>query len=117
MTEEKNEKAVVASQSDPGFVRNMSRQVLLILRLMGDKRVNIFLKALPFGALVYLVAPDLVPFILDDAIVMGVGIYAFIELCPPDVVEEHRRALWGGEEPEEVMDVDYAEDPEEGGEG
>jgi hypothetical protein len=30
---------------------------------------------------------------LDDGLVLWLGGYFFIELCPPDVVEEHRSAL------------------------
>ncbi|MCD4671286.1 MAG: hypothetical protein K8R77_01370 [Anaerolineaceae bacterium] len=61
----------------------------LILRLILDPRVSLFLKALPFGSLLYLVLPDLFPFIVDDALVLGLGVYLFIALCPQEVVQEH----------------------------
>jgi hypothetical protein len=76
-----------------GAPSGLGIQFKLLLRLMRDPRVNPLLKALPLGAVVYLFSPDLLPFILDDAVVLGVGFYAFLELCPPDVVAEHRAAL------------------------
>ena len=77
-----------------GFIKEIGMQVKLILRLMGDSRVSLFLKALPVGTLVYLVAPDLIPLVpFDDLAVIGMGLYLFIELCPQAVVEEHRQAL------------------------
>ena len=95
MSEEKNERSLTTVQSEPGFMENLIRQIRLVLRLLGDSRVNFLLKLLPIGALVYLVMPDLIPLWFDDAAVIGVGTYIFIELCPEHVVEEHRKALWG----------------------
>jgi hypothetical protein len=67
----------------------------LILRLMGDKRVNPMLKLLPIGSLVYLIVPlDFLPVNpVDDALVIWLGGFLFIELCPPDVVQEHMASL------------------------
>jgi hypothetical protein len=119
MSEEKNNKkrSLVPSQSDPGFVTNLAHQFRLVLRLMGDSRVPWWLKALPLGTLVYFVAPDLMPVNpIDDALVIGLGAYAFVEMCPPHVVEEHRKALWGPKEDEasetegEVVDAEFTED-------
>lgn len=96
MAEEKNNRSVIPSQTDAGFIKNLARQVRLILRLIADKRVNPLYKVLPLGSLIYLIAPDILPLNpLDDAAVLGVGVYLFMELCPPDVVEEHRQAIWG----------------------
>lgn len=119
MSEEKNKKrSIVPSQNDPGFVTNLARQVRLVMRLMGDNRVPLWLKALPLGSLVYFVAPDLVPFIVDDALIIGLGAYAFVEMCPPHVVEEHRELLWGVEDQSsaeaedggEVVDAEFTEE-------
>jgi uncharacterized membrane protein YkvA (DUF1232 family) len=68
----------------------------LILRLLGDKRVNLVLKLLPIGSLVYLISPiDFmpIPIPVDDALILWLGGFLFIELCPPDVVQEHMAAL------------------------
>ena len=81
-------------KSDGGFFRNLGNEIRLVFKLMADPRVSIWLKALPFGTLVYFIFPDLLPANpVDDAVVIGVGIYLFIELCPPHIVQEHREAL------------------------
>lgn len=75
-----------------GFFGELSVRAKLIIRLFRDKRVNIFLKLLPVGALVYMFIPDF-PGPLDDAAVIWLGTYLFVELCPPDVVQEHLNDL------------------------
>jgi hypothetical protein len=80
--------------SDGSFFRDISNQVRLILRLIADPRVHPLVKLLPIGSLIYLIFPDFFPLNpIDDAIVVGLGTYMFIELCPPDVVQEHKDAL------------------------
>jgi hypothetical protein len=81
--------------SDGGFFRDISDQVRLVLRLVADPRVSPILKLLPIGSLIYLFVPlDLFPINpVDDALIIGLGTYMFIELCPQDIVQEHRDAL------------------------
>ena len=79
--------------TDGGIFRDLANQIKLITRLMSDPRVSPLLKLLPMGTLIYLVFPDIVPGPIDDAVVIGLGTYFFVELCPPDVVQEHRDAL------------------------
>ncbi len=79
-----------------GLFEGLAQYIKLILRLMGDRRVNFFLKILPVFSLVYLFFPDLVPGPLDDAAVIWLSTTLFVELCPPQVVEEHRRAIRAG---------------------
>jgi len=67
--------------------------IRLIWQLILDPRVSLFLKILPVGSLLYLFLPDIFPFIVDDAIVFGLGVYLFIALCPQDVVQEHMTAI------------------------
>jgi uncharacterized membrane protein YkvA (DUF1232 family) len=84
-----------------GVVRDFILRVKLILRLIGDKRVSPWLKIIPIGGLLYLISPiDLIPDIalpiigeLDDAAVLWITNYFFVELCPPEVVREHVKAL------------------------
>ena len=84
-----------------GVVRDFILRVKLILRLVGDKRVNPWLKLIPIAGLLYLVSPiDLIPDIalpiigeLDDAAVLWITNYFFVELCPPEIVREHVKAL------------------------
>jgi hypothetical protein len=92
MAEDKKRSAVT-TQDSPGFFQSLANQIRLVLRLVADRRVNLFLKILPIGALVYTLFPDLAPGPIDDAVIIGLGVYSFIELCPPDVVEEHREAI------------------------
>lgn len=95
----------------------------LILRLLGDKRVNPVLKLLPIGSLAYLIVPlDFLPVNpVDDALILWLGGYLFVELCPPDVVQEHMATLnqvlpgeWHDPSPpqadnEEVVDAEWWE--------
>ena len=77
------------------FFQGISDRVKLITRLMKDGRVNPMLKLLPVGTLVYLLVPtDLLPLLpFDDAAVIWLGSYLFVELCPSDIVQEHQRAI------------------------
>ena len=79
------------SLTTPGFFQGISNRARLIVRLMGDKRISPLLKLLPIGSLIYLVVPtDLMPIIpVDDAAVLWLGSYMFVELCPQDIVQEH----------------------------
>lgn len=76
-----------------GVFHELALRIKLILRLMADRRVSPLLKLLPLGSLAYLLAPDLVPGPLDDVAMIWLLAYLFVELCPPDVVAEHMRAL------------------------
>jgi hypothetical protein len=76
-----------------GFFQDIGMRVKLIIRLIRDRRISIFMKILPLSTLVYLVAPDFLPFVIDDALIMWLGTYLFVELCPDEIVEEHMRAL------------------------
>jgi uncharacterized membrane protein YkvA (DUF1232 family) len=97
MADKKN----IFQYADRGFIQNLTMRIKLILRLMADKRVNILLKLLPIGALIYLVSPidlipgALIPFIgaLDDVAVIWLGATLFVDLCPEEVVQEHVDAL------------------------
>jgi hypothetical protein len=75
------------------FFSTIADEIRLVLRLMADRRVNPFLKILPIGTVLYFFIPDLILGPIDDALIMGIGTYLFIELCPPHIVEEHREAL------------------------
>ena len=72
-----------------GVVRDLTVRLKLIVRLMTDRRVSPLLKLLPIGSLVYFLVPDLAVGPIDDAAIIGLAAYLFVELCPPDVVQEH----------------------------
>ena len=88
---DRNKRTIISSQG--GFFSGVSDHIKLVIRLMGDKRVSPFLKLIPIGTVAYLFIPDLIIGPLDDAAIIGLGIYIFVELCPPEIVEEHRAAL------------------------
>lgn len=91
---------LVVSQKD-GIFADIVRQIKLIFRLMGDRRVNFFLKLLPIATLAYLFSPiDFAPGLtlpvigaLDDAAIVWLGTSLFVALCPDEVVAEHLEAL------------------------
>lgn len=91
----------ILKNKDSGFFQDLILRIKLIMRLVGDKRVNIFLKILPVGGLIYLVSPiDIIPDIalpvigyLDDALVVWLCSTLFVALCPDEVVQEHMNAL------------------------
>jgi uncharacterized membrane protein YkvA (DUF1232 family) len=106
--------------SQGGVLRTLILRVRLILRLLGDRRVSPWLKIIPVVGLLYLISPlDLIPDIalpvigeLDDAAVLWLTNYLFLELCPPAVVQEHIAALVGGPAPsptDDVVDADSVE--------
>lgn len=88
---DENDHKIIPSQG--GVFNELAIRVKLILRLLKDSRINPLLKLLPIGSLLYFLIPDLVVGPVDDMAVIWLGGYLFIELCPPDVVEEHVQAL------------------------
>jgi hypothetical protein len=90
MTEDKDRKIIEVKS---GIFNDLALRVKLILRLIADPRVNPLLKLLPLGSVIYLIIPDIAPGPIDDVAVIWLGAYLFVELCPPDVVEEHMQAL------------------------
>jgi uncharacterized membrane protein YkvA (DUF1232 family) len=103
-----------------GMIRDFVMRVKLILRLVGDRRVSLWLKIIPIAGLAYLVSPlDIIPDIalpiigeLDDAAVLWLTNYLFIELCPPEIVQEHVKALTlrtGKVDADDVVDAESVE--------
>jgi uncharacterized membrane protein YkvA (DUF1232 family) len=92
------------------------KQAKLVGRLIGDRRVNGLIKLLPIASIAYLISPvDLMPGAvipllgaLDDAAVVWLGTTLFIELCPSDVVQEHKQALDsdGSSDAGEIVDAE-----------
>ena len=97
MADKKPNKLLIPPQG--GMLKEFVARLKLIARLMGDRRVNILLKALPLASVAYLFMPaDLIPIVpvisaLDDAAVLWIGSTLFVELCPPAVVQEHMKDL------------------------
>ena len=108
---DKKSKNITVSQG--GVMRNIVVQIKLVLKLLGDNRVPFWAKLIPFGTLIYLVSP--VDFImgipgiaaLDDAAIAWFGTNLFVELCPPDVVQEHKAALQSNlDDTDDVIDAE-----------
>ncbi len=89
---DKSNRKIILSQGG-SFFQDLTLRLKLILRLMGDGRVNPLLKVLPIGSLVYFLVPDIAPGPIDDAAIIWLATYLFVELCPPGVVQEHLEAL------------------------
>jgi len=124
MAKEKPTNIMIPPQG--GMLRDLVMRFKLILRLMGDRRINFLLKLLPIGSLAYLISPiDLVSGIvlpvigaLDDAAILWLGLYLFLELCPPAVVQEHVKRLTSNVDiverrGEDVVDADAVDLPED----
>lgn len=91
MSDKPNRKIMLPQNG--GFFQDLTLRLKLIMRLLGDGRVNPLLKLLPIGSLVYLIVPDIAPGPIDDAAVIWLATYLFVELCPPNVVQEHLDGL------------------------
>lgn len=115
MAEKRPSKVIVPPQG--GMLRDFVARLKLIARLMGDRRVNAFLKLLPLASLAYLVFPfDLAPGValpiigaLDDAAILWIGTTLFVELSPPKVVKEHIAELASNVDDDSSGDVVDAE--------
>lgn len=94
-----------AKNTDPSVIFEIWRSMQLVWRLMLDPRVPFLPKLIVPLVAVYVLSPlDVVPDVLlvlgqlDDIALLFFGTKMFINLCPPDVVMEHRHALGGGRE-------------------
>ncbi len=113
MAEQKKTRTITVPKQK-GVVRDFISSLKLILRLMGDKRVSPWVKLIPIGAVAYWIWPlDLIPGIpglaaVDDAAVLWLGSTLFIELCPPDVVQEHKKQINSNvqDASEEIVDAE-----------
>jgi len=122
----------IINNQNSGFFQDLVLRIKLILRLIGDRRVNFLLKLLPIAAAIYVISPvDLIPGAvfpvigaLDDAVVIWLGTTLFVTLCPDDVVQEHTNVLqkvvtgtWRDapqqDEVGEIIDTEASDEPEE----
>ncbi len=93
-----NKPAVTADRVNA--LAQIMRTLALVWRLLKDSRVPFLPKLIIPAAMAYVIFPiDLIPdFILglgqlDDLGIILLSIPLFIEFCPREIVEEHRRAL------------------------
>ncbi len=90
----------VVSEEHVGAVVQVLRTLRLVWRLLWDSRVPLFPKLIILAAAIYVISPvDLIPDVilglgqLDDIGISLLAIGVFIQLCPPALVDEHRRAI------------------------
>ncbi len=107
-----------------GVFNEFALRLKLVLRLLSDGRVPLLIKLLPVGSLVYLLVPDIAPGPIDDFFLIWLGAYLFVELCPPEIVQEHVHALKGTATSQEldstqrstrVIDATFSDKDENGG--
>ena len=86
----------------PAFWVQLIRQIRLAWRLLWDRRVPLLPKIVPLLTFLYIISPlDFVPdFILgfgqlDDLSLFLLSLYAFVALCPRDIVDRIRRNMDG----------------------
>ena len=77
------------------LIAHLPNFVKLYWRLFTDKRVSWLPKAVLVAGLLYFIVPvdfDLVLPVLgyvDDVVVAGAALWAFVKLCPKRIVQEH----------------------------
>jgi len=84
-----------------GLMAYLWKHARLIWELFKDGRVPIWLKVgIPALVVLYILfpidlSPDLFPLLgqLDDLTILLLAMKLFVDLCPPEVVEEHLRRL------------------------
>lgn len=88
-------------QNDPnqffGWLEEFFGQFRLAWRLLLDGRVSVLTKLIPLLTTLYILSPiDFIPDLalgfgqLDDLAVFLIGLRLFIDVCPPELVSEHK---------------------------
>lgn len=82
------------------WARRLKRETRAVVRAARDPRVGWPVRLLALAVAAYALSPiDLIPdFIpvlglLDDLILVPLGLWLVIRLLPPDILDEHRRAV------------------------
>ncbi|MCL4246774.1 MAG: DUF1232 domain-containing protein [Anaerolineae bacterium] len=93
------------------MIKGLIHQIRLTYRLLRDPRVPLWVKAIPFLPLVYLLSPidilpDFIPVIgqLDDLTLIVAGMRLFEAMTPEYIAHEHRQAIEGAERPLDVVE-------------
>ena len=92
-------RSIIPTQSN--VFQDTVLRIKLVFRLLGDGRINPWLKILPIAGVLYLISPlDLIPDVvfpvvgeLDDIAILWLTNHFFIEFCPPEIVREHVKNL------------------------
>lgn len=90
----KTPRSIIPSQGN--MLEELTFRVKLIFRLLGDRRVSPLVKLLPVAGLAYWLLPlpldNMIP-VIDDAALVWLTSYFFIELCPTEVIREHVKEM------------------------
>jgi hypothetical protein len=90
----KTPRSIIPTQGN--MLEELTFRAKLIFRLLGDRRVSPLVKLLPFAGLAYWLLPlpidNMIP-VIDDAALVWLTTYFFIELCPTEVIREHVKEL------------------------
>jgi uncharacterized membrane protein YkvA (DUF1232 family) len=114
------DKKEISLPSQGNIVRDFLMRVRLIWALMRDGRISPFLKVIPILGVLYFIMPiDFVSEIalpivgqLDDAAVLWLTNFVFLELAPPEIVMQHVKSLMPGNAANPSDDVVDAESVE-----
>jgi uncharacterized membrane protein YkvA (DUF1232 family) len=101
-------------------LRMLYERVILTWKLMWDDRVDLLPKLIPFGAIAYVLSPlDLLPELalgplgtLDDVGIIMLALTLFIQVVPPDIVQEHLSQLARGRSGAPLLEDDNVVDGE-----
>lgn len=95
-----NQKSGQLIPAQAGMAQELMFRAKLIFRLMGDRRVSPLVKLLPVAGLLYWLLPlpidNFIP-VVDDAALVWLTSYFFIELCPTAVIREYVKELTEGD--------------------
>ena len=92
----------------PRFLPKALKFARLVWRLIFDKRVSIFLRALVPLAVIYIISPydilrDRIPILgrFDDLIILGLALLFLTKMAPPNIVDEHMDRVIESDRPED----------------
>ncbi|MAF40001.1 MAG: hypothetical protein CL696_14185 [Chloroflexi bacterium] len=92
----------------PRFLPKALKFARLVWRLIFDKRVSIFLRALVPLAVIYIISPydilrDRIPILgrFDDLIILGLALLFLTKMAPPNIVDEHMDRVTESDRPED----------------
>ena len=92
----------------PRFLPKALKFARLVWRLIFDKRVSIFLRALVPLAVIYIISPydilrDRIPILgrFDDLIILGLALLFLTKMAPPNIVDEHMDGVIESDRPED----------------
>jgi uncharacterized membrane protein YkvA (DUF1232 family) len=116
----RSRRELATTSTSPGTLRMLYERVILTWKLMWDDRVDLLPKLIPFGAIAYVLSPlDLLPELalgplgtLDDVGIIMLALTLFIQVVPPDIVQEHLSQLARGRSGAPLLEDDNVIDGE-----